>query len=90
MLQIRDTTAFRKDVKRVKKQGKQLKKLQTVILILEHEKPLTAKYKDHSLSGNWSNHRECHIEPDWLLIYYIIDGLLVLVRTGSHSELFNK
>jgi mRNA interferase YafQ len=58
--------------------------------MLVDEKALDSRYKDHRLIGNWANHRECHIEPDWLLIYRIFDNKLYLERTGSHAELFRK
>ncbi len=90
MLTIYYSTQFKKDFKRAKKQQKDLSKLQTVIEILVNEEPLDLRYKDHQLVGNWKNHRECHIEPDWLLIYRIFDANLYLERTGSHSDLFKK
>lgn len=79
---------FKQDVARMKKRGKQLRKLQEVIsmLIDQHELPL--KYRDHSLLGQYNNCRECHIEPDWLLIYLIEGKDLIFVRTGTHSDLF--
>ena len=79
---------FKQDVARMKKRGKQLKKLQEVIsmLIDQHELPL--KYRDHSLLGQYNNCRECHIEPDWLLIYLIEGKDLIFIRTGTHSDLF--
>lgn len=87
---IQFTNQFKRDVKLLKKQGKDLEKLYAVIEALAEGKALEAKYRDHSLSGNYKSCRECHIEPDWLLIYEIIDDVLVLMlnRTGSHSELF--
>ena len=87
---IQFTNQFKKDVKLAKKQGKDLEKLFTVIEKIAEDETLEAKYRDHSLGGNYKSCRECHIEPDWLLIYEIIDGVLVLMlnRTGSHSELF--
>lgn len=87
---IQFTNQFKKDVKLAKKQGKILEKLYGVIENLAEGKVLEAKYHDHFLSGNYKSCRECHIEPDWLLIYEIIDDVLVLIlnRTGSHSELF--
>lgn len=90
MLTIYYTTRFKKDFKRVKKQHKNLTKLQTVIEILVDTKQLDSRYKDHQLIGNWTNHRECHIESDWLLIYRISDDNLYLERTGTHAELFKK
>ncbi|MDO5732566.1 MAG: type II toxin-antitoxin system YafQ family toxin [Eubacteriales bacterium] len=81
---------FRKQLKAAKKRGKQLEKLEAVVDVLANDRPLPEKYRDHALTGSWSDHRECHIEPDWLLIYYKQDDVLVLslVATGSHSDLF--
>lgn len=93
MLKLDLSTQFKKDLKKISKQGKDRSKLDTVIQILQKEKPLSQKYRDHALVGNWKNYRECHIAPDWLLIYKVCQGnirLLRLVRTGSHSELFRK
>ena len=88
--EVKFTNQFKKDVKLAKKQGKNLEKLYTVIEKLDNGEQLEAKYRDHDLSGNFVGCKECHIEPDWLLIYEIIDDVLVLVlnRTGTHSELF--
>ncbi len=79
---------FRRDVKLARKRGKDTGKLRELILLLERGAPLPPRYKDHPLRGNWPQHRECHIEPDWLLIYKIAGNDLYLVRTGSHSDLF--
>ena len=86
------TSQFKKDLKLAKKQNKDLGKLFEVIDILANGETLDAKYKDHSLTGNYRETRECHIEPDWLLIYKIRGDVLVLMhyRLGSHSELFKK
>ena len=86
------TSQFKKDLKLAKKQNKDLGKLFEVIDILANGETLDAKYKDHSLTGNYRGTRECHIEPDWLLIYEIREDVLVLMlyRLGSHSELFKK
>ena len=84
------TTQFKKDYKRLKKQNKELSKLRIVIEKLVSGQLLEPKYKDHQLSGNWKGHRDCHIEPDWILIYKIASDDLYLERTGSHSELFKK
>lgn len=88
--EIRVTNQFKKDIKLVKKQGKDLDKLFDVVDVLTDGGTLAAKYRDHELGGQYKGCRECHIEPDWLLIYEIGNGVLVLVlnRTGSHSELF--
>lgn len=83
------TTRFKKDIKKIKKSGKQdFSKLTEIINKLINEEKLDPKHRDHILTGNYINHRECHIEPDWLLIYKVIDRDLFLTRTGSHSELF--
>ena len=74
----------------MKKRGKDLEKLKYVVNELANQRPLDEKYRDHELTGNYRNFRECHIEPDWLLIYRIEKGELTfaLVRTGTHSDLF--
>jgi len=79
---------FKKDIKRLQKRGKNMEKLKVVIDKLLTNQPLENKYKDHALTGNWRGYKDCHIEPDWLLIYKIIEDCLYLVRTGSHSDLF--
>lgn len=90
--ELQFTSQFKKDLKLAKKQNKDLGKLFEVIDILANGETLDAKYKDHSLTGNYRETRECHIEPDWLLIYEIRGDVLVLMlyRLGSHSELFKK
>jgi mRNA interferase YafQ len=87
-LEIIQTSRFRRDIKRLQKQNKDLGDLQSIIQTLVNEVPLDPKFKDHKLPGNWQGHRDCHIEPDWLLIYKIEENKLHLVRTGNHSELF--
>lgn len=72
----------------MKKQNKNLDKLKTVIELLISDQKFPQSYSDHPLSGNWKNHRDCHIEPDWLLIYRVESDTLYLERTGSHSDLF--
>ena len=72
----------------MQKRGKDLAKIKTVIDILLAEKPLPPKNRDHQLEGNWSGRRDCHIEPDWILIYKPTDDELLLERTGTHSDLF--
>jgi mRNA interferase YafQ len=90
MLKIRYHHTFKKDYKLMKKRGKDLAKLKYVVNELANQRPLDEKYRDHELTGNYRNFRECHIEPDWLLIYRIEKGelTLALVRTGTHSDLF--
>lgn len=89
-MKIHYTIQFKKDYKRIQKQKKDITKLKIVIDKLFTGHPLEPKYKDHQLYGNWKEHRDCHIEPDWLLIYRITSGDLYLERTGSHSELFKN
>ncbi len=89
-MNIHYTTQFKKDYKRISKQNKDLSKLRTVIEKLVTGQLLEPKYKDHQLSGNWKGHRDCHIQPNWILIYRITINDLYLERTGSHSELFKK
>lgn len=87
---MRPSAKFQKDLKRIQRRGYDISLLTEVIKILASGKPLPEKYKDHSLSGNYSNCRECHIISDWLLIYEISDCdlILYLTRTGTHSDLF--
>lgn len=80
--------AFRKDVKRCKRRGKDLRKLWAIVELLHAGKPLPDRCKAHRLSGQWSRSFECHIEPDWLLVWDIHEGKLTLVGTGTHSDLF--
>lgn len=83
------TSAFKKDYKRLSRSGQHdLRQLQEVTAILASDEILEEKHHDHALIGNWQDCRECHIKPDWLLIYQLKDNELVLIRTGSHSELF--
>ena len=86
------TAQFRKDYKLLAKRGIQPDALADVILLLADGQPLPEKNRDHALSGNWFGHRECHIAPDWLLIYRLENDLLILTltRTGTHSDLLEK
>ncbi len=88
--EIKFTTQFKKDMKLAKKQHKNLDELFSVIDKLANDIPLEAKYRDHNLTGNYVSYRECHIEPDWLLVYKKEAEVLVLIlyRVGSHSVLF--
>lgn len=92
MLKLSVTTQFKKDFKRCKKRGYDLKLLKVVLDNLIAEEPLDAKYKDHSLYGNYVGFRECHILADWLLIYKIDEDRIILTasRTGTHSDLFDE
>ena len=89
---VKTTSQFKKDFKLAMKRGLNIDLLETVIATLALGEPLPDKNKDHALTGNWIGHRECHILPDWLLIYRIEDDVLVLTlaRTGTHSDLFGK
>lgn len=87
-MRLSQTNQFKKDIKRAKKRGKDLSKLKMVIDLLLAEQMLPPKNRDHSLGGNWEGHRDCHIEPDWILIYKILDDEIRLERTGTHSDLF--
>lgn len=88
--EVKFTSQFKKDLKLAKKQGKDIEKLFDIIEMLANGKPLDPRYRDHDLTGNYKGCRERHVEPDWLLIYEIVDEVLVLMlyRVGSHSELF--
>jgi mRNA interferase YafQ len=85
---IRQSSRFRRDVKRLRRQGADLVHLQSIIRELAAGKMLAARYRDHALIGNWKGFRECHVQPDWLLIYRIENDELQLARTGSHAQLF--
>ena len=89
---VKTTTLFKKDFKLAMKRGLNVELLENIITLLAMGEPLPAKNKDHALTGNWVGHRECHILPDWLLVYRVEDDVLVLTlaRTGTHSDLFNK
>lgn len=91
-LTVKFTTAFKKDYKRAIKRGLKVELLEQVVSALAMGETLPEEHRDHALSGDWDGHRECHILPDWLLIYRIEDNVLVLTmaRTGSHSDLFDK
>jgi mRNA interferase YafQ len=92
VLILHTTGQFRKDEKLARKRGLDISLLKSVIQTLLEEKPLDPKHKDHPLVGNYAGFRECHILPDWLLIYVIDKGRLILTasRTGTHSDLFGK
>ena len=89
---VKPTTQFKKDFKLAMKRSMKIELLEEVIAMLAMGETLPDKHKDHALTGNWVGHRECHILPDWLLLYRIEDEVLVLTlaRTGTHSELFGK
>ena len=89
--EIKNTTQFKKDYKLAKKRGLNLSLLKDIVTKLANGETLEPKHKDHALTGNWTGHRECHIQPDWLLVYRYEDDVLVLTlaRTGTHSDLFS-
>ena len=89
MLQLVVSTEFKKDLKRVHKRGKNLQKLEEIVKKLQQLLPLETKYKDHVLKGNLKGKRDCHIEPDWILLYSITKTHVHLYRTGSHSDILN-
>ncbi len=90
MRRISQTTQFVRDVKRMRKRGKSLSKLRFIVTRLAKSEPLDPKHRDHPLIGRWKNCRDCHIEPDWILIYSADSHSLRLERTGSHSDLFRQ
>lgn len=87
-MKIKYTSQFKKDYKKIQKQQKDIDKLKVLIEKLSQKQILDELYLDHPLSGKWKTYRECHIAPDWLLIYKITSDTLILVRTGSHANLF--
>jgi len=82
------TTQFERDLRRMQRRGKEIDKLKVLLAILIEEQPLAERYRDHTLVGNWRGRRECHIEPDWLLIYKLDADEIIFERTGSHADLF--
>lgn len=88
MLKISYRNQFKKELRQQEKRGKDLKKFLEVAEKLVHEKPLDARYRNHRLVGNFKGRWECHIEPDWLLVYLKTDEEIIFERTGTHSDLF--
>ena len=82
------TSQFKRDIKRIEKRNKDMKKLKDVMKLLAAGETLDKKYRDHELIGNYAKRRECHIEPDWLLIYKTGQSSIIFERTGSHADLF--
>ncbi len=84
------TTRYRKDAKRVRKCGKDMARVVAVVDALRHRRPLAGRHRDHALSGDWQGWRDCHVEPDWVLIYRVDEQAreLILARTGTHADLF--
>jgi mRNA interferase YafQ len=87
-MQIRSTKQFERDMKRIAKRGKNIDKLQAVVDMLQNNTILPPRYRLHALKGEWIPALECHIEPDWLLAFEVRADHIMLVRTGSHSDLF--
>ena len=82
------TKQFAQDLKNTQERGKPTEKIKKIIIKLVNEEPLAASYKEHKLLGNFKGRRECHIEPDWLLVYKIVEPEIIFERTGTHSDLF--
>ena len=89
---VKMTSQFKKDYKLAMKRSLKIELLDQVVTALSLGETLSEKYRDHALTGDWVGHRECHVQPDWLLVYRVEDDVLVLTltRTGSHSDLFGK
>jgi mRNA interferase YafQ len=90
MKQLSQTKQFARDVKRMRNRGKDLSKLREMVRLLGAGEPLPRKHRDHPLIGPWQPSRDCHIEPDWILIYTADEDFLRLERTGTHSDLFRE
>ena len=88
MKKIFQTSQFKRDFKKIKSRGKDIDKLQSLVKAILKGDQLESRYHDHPLSGKWTGSRDCHIEPDWVLIYRIDGDSLYLERTGSHSDPF--
>lgn len=88
MLNASSTTRFAREVEKVRKRGKDMKKLGDIVKKLTNEEPLDPKHHNHKLKGEYTGRWECHIEPDWLLVYCKTDTEIVFERTGTHSDLF--
>ena len=89
MKKLSQTRQFVRDVRRMRRRGKDIDKLKAVVGRLAQGRTLAAKHRDHALTGVWKHYRDCHIEPDWVLIYSTDKNSLRLERTGSHSDLFD-
>lgn len=88
MREVVQSTAFERDIRRLKKRGKDLSKLYTVVECLVSGTALASRHKPHPLKGDWHPKWDCHIEPDWILIYEVTSEYVKLARTGTHSDLF--
>ena len=89
MLRPEFTTKFRRELKKMEKRGKDPAKIRTVLHKLLHQEPLEPKHRDHNLAGDYLGCRECHVEPDWLLIWDETDEAIILIRSGTHADLFD-
>jgi mRNA interferase YafQ len=90
MKELDQTGSFKRDLKRIDKRGYDLTKLAMAISLLRADRPLPVSFRPHALKGRWRGYLECHIGPDWLLIYQTDATRVVLVRTGTHSDLFDE
>ncbi len=90
MRRVTQRTRFRRDVKRQKRRGRDIEKLIAVVTVLSKEGVLPQRLRSHKLLGDWGGVWECHVEPDWLLIYDVSDEEVLLIRTGTHADLFRK
>jgi mRNA interferase YafQ len=89
MREVNFTAAFRRDFKRLARSGQaDMTLLEKIVAHLANDLPLDDRYRDHALTGDWAGYRECHVKPDWLLIYKLAPNQLFLTRSGSHAELF--
>ena len=82
------TNQFERDLRLIQRRGKDITKLRTILTALINEERLPERQRDHLLSGNYKGRRECHVEPDWLLIYKLVDSEIIFERTGTHNDLF--
>ncbi len=89
MREIEYSGQFKRDLKKVKKRGKNMEKIKEPLQLLIEEEPIPGVYLDHPLTGNWNGCRDLHIEPDWLLIYRLVGNIVRFERTGTHSDLFS-
>ena len=92
MLKIMFTNRMKRDVKRMKRRGKDIEKLTLVLDALARQRPLPERCRDHALTGSLADFRECHVEPDWLLMYQVFEDVLILsaIATGTHADLFGE
>ena len=88
MLRIKHSNSFKKNLKLMHKRGKNMDKFKDVTKLLVNKIPLPPKYMDHKLGGKYNNHRECHVDPDWLVIYRVENETIFFEETGTHSDLF--